>query len=128
MTEAEPIDWAACYASVKHTEIESGIDPGLNDFLADVCRKVSSKELDLFFSSSFKGITRNPEKLLCIIDHILRFGGMVLTPNYFVSPVYLARHHPLLRPAHFNSEIAAQVANPDGLSKRHAEALASIEL
>jgi hypothetical protein len=128
MTEAEPVDLAARYASIKHTEIESGFDPGLNDFLAEVLRKVASKELELFLSSSLKGITRNPEKLLSIIDHILRFGGTVLTPNYFLSPDYLARRHPLLRPAHFSSEVAAQVANPDGLSERHREALASIEL
>jgi hypothetical protein len=128
MTEAEPMDLAACYASVKHTEIESGIDPGLNDFLAEVLRKVASQELDLFFSFALKGITRNPEKLLSIIDHILRFGGTLLTPNHLVSPVYLARRHPLLRPAHFSSEIAAQVANPDGLSKRHRETLAALEL
>lgn len=128
MTQAEPMEFSAGRASVKHSEIESGIDPNLNDFLADVLRKVASKELDPFFSFSFKGITRNPEKLLSIIDHILRFGGTVLTPNYLLSPVYLARRNPLLRPAHFSCEIAAQVANPDGLSERHREALASIEL
>jgi len=128
MTEAEPIDLSARYATVRHNEIESGFDPGLNDFLAEALRKVASKELDLFISSSFKGITRNPEKLLSIIDHVLRFGGTVLTPNYLLSPVYLARREPLLRPAHFGSEIAAQVANTEGLSQRHREALASIEV
>ena len=129
MTEAEPMDFSACRGGVmRHVEIESGIDPGLNGFLADILKKVESKELDLFFSSSFKGITRNPEKLLSILDHILHFGGTVLTPNYLLSPVYLARRHPLLRPAHFTSEIAAQIANPDGLSERHRQALASIGL
>jgi hypothetical protein len=128
MTEAEPVDLAPRYASVKHTEIESGFDPGLNEFLTEALRKVANKELDLFISSSFKGITRNPEKLLSVIDHILRFGGTVLTPNYLLSPAYLARRHPLLRPAHFSSEITAQVANPDGLSERQKEALASIQM
>jgi hypothetical protein len=129
MAEAESIDYLACRGEVlRQNEIESGIDPGLNDFLAGVLKKVETKEIDPFVSSSFKGITRNPEKLLAIIDHILRFGGTVLTPNYLLSPVYLACRDPLLRPAHFSSEMAEQVANPVGLSERHREALASLEL
>ena len=114
--------------AINYKDVEAGFDPRLNDFLADVLRRIEKKELGLFFSLSFKWITRNPEKLLAVIDHILRFGGTVVTPNYLLSPVYLARRHPLLRPAHFASEIAAQVANPDGLSKRHREVLGSINL
>jgi hypothetical protein len=129
MAKAETVDFSGCRAGNKdYREIESGFDPRLNDYLADVLRKIERKELGLFFSFSFKGITRNPEKLLAIIDHILRFGGSVVTPNYFLSPHYLARRYPLLRPAHFSSEIAAQVANTNGLSERHRDALASIEL
>jgi hypothetical protein len=127
MTEAEPMDFSARRAGVlRHTVIESGMDPGLDDFLADVLRKIERQEVDLFFSSCFKGITRNPEKLLSILDHVLRFGGTVLTPNYLLSPTYLSRRHPLLRPAHFSSEISAQLANPEGLSDRHRKALAEI--
>ena len=129
MTVAEPMELSASRVDVlRHDEIESGIDPGLNHFLADVLKKVENKEIGPFLSSSFKGITRNPEKLLSIIDHVLRFGGTVLTPNYLLSPTYLARRDPLLRPAHFGSELPAQIANTDGLSKRHREALAAIEL
>ncbi len=128
MTVAEPLDFLASgMGLVRHSEIESGIDPGLNPFLADVLKKVENKEIGPFLSSSFKGITRNPEKLLSIIEHVLRFGGTVLTPNYLLSPSYLARRDPLLRPAHFSSELAAQIANPDGLSERHREALAALE-
>jgi hypothetical protein len=59
---------------------------------------------------------------------VLGFGGTVLTPNYLLSPTYLARRHPLLRLAHFSSEIKAQLANVNGLSKQHREALATIGL
>jgi hypothetical protein len=128
MAEAEPMDLSACRAgTLRHTEIESGIDPGLNEFLADVLKKVERKEIDPFISSSFKGITRNPEKLLAILDHILRCGGTILTPNYLLSPTYLARRDPLLRPAHFSFEIAPQFANPEGLGERHRAALAATE-
>jgi hypothetical protein len=124
MTKAEPVDFSGCRAGDKeYTDIEAGFDPSLNDYLAEVLRKIERKELCLFFSSSFKSITRNPEKLLSIIDHILRCGGTVVTPNYLLSPHYLARRAAALRPAHFTYEIGAQIANPDGLSERHREAL-----
>jgi hypothetical protein len=127
MAAAEPMDYSAPHRVVeKHTVIASGIDPGLDRTLTAALRKIEQGELDLFFSFAFKGITRNPEKLLSILDHILRYGGTLLTPNYLLSPIYLARRQPLLRPAHVTSEIAAQVANPLGLCKRHKEALASI--
>jgi hypothetical protein len=44
-----------------------------------------------------------------------------------LSPTYLARRDPLLRPAHFHYEIAAQFANPNGLGERHREAMAATE-
>lgn len=128
LAKAEPMDFSAPRSAMSHTEIESGIDPGLNDFLVNVLKMVESKEADLFFSFAFKGITRNPEKLLSIIDHVLRYGGMVLTPNYLLSPSYLARRNPLLRPAHSASDYPAQMADPVGLTDRHKQALASMKL
>lgn len=110
------------------TIIDSGIDPGLDAYLADALKKIEQREISVFFSSSFKGITRNPEKLLFVINHILRCGGAVLTPNYLLSSTYLARRNPLLRPAHYRSEVPAQVANPTGLSEPHKEALVSLGL
>ena len=58
------------------------------------------------------------------VDHVLRFGGTVLTQNYLLSPTYLARRNPLLRPIHYYSELEAQLANSEGLSERHKGALA----
>src|SRR5205809_490685 len=47
MAAAEPMELFPRGAAEPHTEIESGIDPGLNDFLADFLRKVESKEANL---------------------------------------------------------------------------------
>jgi hypothetical protein len=49
-----------------------------------------------------------------------------MTLNYLLSPTYLARRNPLIRPAHYTSEIEAQLANPDGLCERHTKLLASL--
>ena len=108
--------------------VESGIDPGFDRYLMNALRQIERRVLGALITPSFKHITRNPEKLLSVIDRILRFGGTVLTPNYLLSPTYLARRNPLLRPIHYNSEMASRLANSTGLSQRHREALASLEM
>jgi hypothetical protein len=91
MAEAEPMTPSASKRNVqRHTVVESGIDPRLDNYLTDMLGWIQRGELDLFFSSSFKGITRNPEKLLSITDYVLRHGATMLTPNYILSPTYLA--------------------------------------
>jgi hypothetical protein len=92
----------------------------------DILRRIKLRQVQMFFSPCFKCITRNPEKLLFVIDHVLRHGGTLMTPNYLLSPTYLSRRTPLIRPIHYTSEIKAQVANPVGLSERHKELLASL--
>ena len=127
MTDAEPMDLSNSKRTLQNrTVVESGIDPSIDDFLLEILNNIEQRKCELFFSFAFKGITRNPEKLLSIIDHVLRWGGTLLTPNYLLSPMYLARRQPLLRPAHNTSEIEVQVANPHGLSERHRASLASL--
>jgi hypothetical protein len=127
--EMEPIDLSNLQGCTEgHTVVESGIDPNLDIYLIDALQQIERREIGALFSPSFKHITRNPEKLLFVIDHILRYGGMVLTPNYLLSPTYLARRHPLLRPIHFNTDMASRIANREGLTDRHKEALASMDL
>lgn len=72
----------------EHSVILSGIDPRLDDRLAETLRAIELRQCDVFFASSFKGITRNPEKLLSVVDHVLGHGGTILTPNYLLSPTY----------------------------------------
>jgi hypothetical protein len=125
MAEAEPIDVPVSQAGVQNRSVvSSGIDPRLDDHLLDMLKRIRLREVEIFFSPSFKHITRHPEKLLSIIDSVLRYGGKVVTLNYLLSPSFLACRNPLIRPAHYSSEIEAQFANPDGLTERHKELLA----
>jgi hypothetical protein len=72
MAAAEPMAFSASPRAVDHhSVVESGIDPGLDTFLAKVLRQIEQRQADLLFSFAFKGFTRNPEKLLSIIDHVL---------------------------------------------------------
>ena len=97
VSESQPMDSSSSGREVqRHTVIMSGIDPRLDAQLLEMLERVKAREMDLFFSPSFKSITRNPRKLLSIIDTVLRYGGTVLTPNYVLSPSYLARRDPML--------------------------------
>jgi hypothetical protein len=125
--DAESMDSSASNWKVQHLNVvASGIDPRLDAHLVDMLRQIKQRELQMFFSPSFKSITRNPEKLLFVIDHVLRHGGTLMTPNYLLSPTYLSRRTPLIRPIHYTSEIETQVANPVGLSERHKELLTAL--
>jgi hypothetical protein len=128
MAASEPMDLSGLRGCTEgHTVIESGIDPGFDRYLVDALRQIERRQVGALITPSFKHITRNPEKLLSVIDRILCHGGTVLTPNYLLSPAYLARRNPLLRPIHSNDEMASRLANPEGLSERHRDALVSLE-
>jgi hypothetical protein len=126
--EAEPMDLSDLRGCAEgHNVIESGIDPGFDRHLKKILRDIERSEGGALLTASFKHITRNPEKLLSVIDRLLRCGGAVVTPNYLLSPTYLARRNPLLRPIHFNDEMASHLANPVGLTPCHKEVLASLQ-
>ena len=129
MAESEHMNSSVSARDVQqHKVVASGIDPTLDDQLVEVLGMVKRRELDLFFSPSFKNITRNPKKLLSIIECVLQYGGTVLTPNYVLSPTNLARRNPLLRPIHNTSDLRMQITNTEGLSERHKDLLASLNL
>jgi hypothetical protein len=128
MAEGKPMELSSLQGCAEgHSVVESGIDPGCDRYLMDALRGIEQREIGALLTASFKHITRNPEKLLSVIDRILCYGGTVLTPNHLLSPTYLARRNPLLRPIHYNDEMASRLANMEGLSQRHRDVLAALE-
>jgi hypothetical protein len=125
MAEAEPMGFAVSRPIVQQViVVASGMDPRLDSHLVNSLKMIERKELGLFFSPAFKSITRNPEKLLSIVDFVLRHGAILLTPNYLLSPTYLARRNPLIRPIHYTSDMKTQATNPQGLCEEHRAILA----
>jgi hypothetical protein len=100
----------------------SGIDPAIDSNLLNFLIAIQQGEMKLFFSSSFKHITRNTEKLFKVLDIVLSNGGYVLTPNYFFTNGYVSRRRKLLRPTHMSLDIK-QFADNHGISENHREAL-----
>jgi hypothetical protein len=103
--------------------VSSGIDPAMDGHLTSYLSQIKDRECSLFFSDSFKGVTRNPDKLLYIVECVLTHGGSFVTHNYYLGQTYASRRLPLLRPFHLRSEVIARFGNQLGLSDRHRQAL-----
>jgi hypothetical protein len=107
--------------------VSSGIDSAIDPLLVTYLNQVTQNEGSVFFSDSFKGVTRNPQKLLRIIEFLINNKCIFMTHNYLIGHDYAARRQPLLRPFHFSSELTAKLSNQLGLCDRHQESLDSIK-
>lgn len=122
---AEPIrfmsqdDPLAGPAFVTASGIAGDVDPSLERILTQIERL----EQSVLFVPSFARLTRNPEKLLGVLDHVLRHGATFVTFNYVLSDTYVARRNPLNRPPHDAREVSISQFNSTGLSRRHKELL-----
>lgn len=107
--------------------VASGMQPELDAVLRHVLHEIATGVCGMYFSDSFKGITRRPEKLYFVIEFVLSHGASLVTHNYYLSPAYVARRDiALLRPAHVTNEIWRKFGNETGLTRRHREALRAV--
>lgn len=98
---------------------QSGIDSSIDADLAQVLRMIQKGEMQVFYSPSFSRITRNPGKLLAILDHVLRHNGSLVTENFALCDNYVARRQSLIRPAHDMAELERNRGNFEGLRPKH---------
>lgn len=75
---------------------ESGYSPAIGQQLSAALHHLANKESGVFFSPSFRGVTRNPEKLLRVIEHVLACNGIFVTNNYVIRRDCVLRRHPLV--------------------------------
>ncbi len=102
----------------------NGMEPSIDPHLAGALERLARGEIRVFFVPSFKFLSRNPEKVLRVIEFVLSYGGTFLTVNFLLRPNLSARRARLLRPAH-GGEWAEALSRDDGLFAEHAEALAN---
>jgi hypothetical protein len=57
---------------------------------------------------------------------VLGHDHTMVTPNYLLSPTCACIRARLLKPAHYNSEIAGTVCKRDGLEPEHRAALEEV--
>jgi hypothetical protein len=103
--------------------VQSGIDPAYDSALLAYLSQVRETENAVFFSDSFKGVTRNPQKLYEILEFLITNDRAFVTHNYYITANFVARRRRLLRPSHFAYEVEAKLVDQRGLAARHKEAL-----
>lgn len=84
----------------KSKNIESGINPNLNNSTCTLLKGIKTKESNFIVVDSFKMLTRNFEKLLRILEFILTHDGAFITCNYLITPDYVSRRKDILKAGH----------------------------
>lgn len=101
----------------------SGYDENLDDTLINILRQACSDPHFVFFSNSFKMISRNVNKLFRILNFLLQHNAIVVTVNYYITNGYVEIRKPLIKPAHTTSQVYKDLQNIKGLSARHADVI-----
>jgi len=72
-----------------------------------------------FIVDSFKSVSRNTEKLLCVMEYALGNNIGFITSNYNISNGYAERRMNLVKPGHDYDEIRRNWLNGSRITKRH---------
>lgn len=106
--------------------VDSGMNPVFSKELLNQLEKITAEELPIFYSDSFKSLTRHTEKLLKVIEYVLRHNGVFVTANFYITNGYVSKRKDLLKPMHTNEDFISNLKNLHGLNKPHFNLLKSI--
>lgn len=101
--------------------IDSGYRPQIDGMLGANLNMISDGKIPCFYTPSFKHLSRNPEKLLRTIEHVLACRVPFITNNYFISREYVLKRSPLV-----NGSARALKQSFKGLSSGHRDWLQMI--
>lgn len=107
------------YADENRMFIESGIEPMFSKELLNQLQNISSEEIPVFYSDSFKSLTRNIEKLFKVIEYVLNIDGVFVTANFIITNGYVSKRKNLVKPMHTNTDFVDNLNNLYGLNKTH---------
>ena len=103
-------------------DVISGFDPSIGTALEGAIQYAISTPR-VFASDSFKMLSRNPAKLLAVIDRLVRSDCTFVTNNYAFGPSYCAKRTHLRAPAHYYRS-SGQAFFPDvTVASRHRKLL-----
>ena len=104
----------------------SGYDENLDEILINKLKQAYSVPDFVFFSNSFKMISRNINKLFRILNFLLQCDAIVVMSNYYITNGYIEIRKPLIKPAHTTAQLYNDLQNIKGLSAKHADVIKHI--
>jgi hypothetical protein len=108
--------------------VESGYVTELGPYDVAILTAVRRQPNGLFFAPVFKMVSRNPEKVLRIIDMLVSWDKEFVTFNYFISKSYCARRKRLLSAPHDNGDVVRALRNCEGITPRHASCIKRVRM
>lgn len=85
----------------------------------------------VFFADCFKMVSRNPEKLLAIMEYLLANDAIFVTSNYLLGHTYAEKRKDVLKAASSKSpyeDICRHLADTSGLEENHRRILSCINM
>lgn len=70
----------------------------------EILRRISLELQPVYYTDSFKMLSRNIDKLLKIIESVIRKECIFMTSNFYISNGYFSKRNNLLRPAHYDED------------------------
>lgn len=86
-----------------------------DDYLKEELGNVVSGRVDIFYVDCFKGLSRNFEKVLHVLQIILQSGKAFVTCNYYISDGRIEKRRKILRAFHCQKDMFDNVRNLKGL-------------
>jgi len=86
-----------------------------DDYLKEVLGNVIEGRVDIFYVDCFKGVSRNFEKILHVLQIVLQSGKAFVTCNYYISDGRIEKRRKILRAFHSEKDILENVRNFNGL-------------
>jgi hypothetical protein len=71
-------------------------------------------------------LTRNIDKLVKVIEYVLRKDCTFMTSNFYISNGYVAKRKDLLRPAHYDDDVEKNLRQFEGLRHTHLKAFKAV--
>ncbi|MDR2570671.1 MAG: hypothetical protein LBD23_10315 [Oscillospiraceae bacterium] len=99
-----------------------GMSFSIDQSLLDILKYSAEKRMP-FISDSFKSVSRNIDKLLLIMEYVLRNDIPFVTSNYFITDHYIECRAKIVRAGHDREEMIRNWKNKTGLCENHAYAL-----
>lgn len=92
-----------------------GYSLDFDDYLKEELGNVISGRVDIFYVDCFKGLSRNFEKVLHVLQIILQSEKAFVTCNYYISDGRIEKRRRILRAFHCQKDMFENVRNLNGL-------------
>lgn len=100
-----------------------GYSPEIDAPLMKILQERFSAPNGTFITGAFKMVSRNPEKLMRVLEYLLTHGGAFVSCNYYLENGHVERRIKPLKAPHTTLEVICNISQLKGLGLKHTEAL-----